>query len=121
MRRTLPHEGDWRFVSRFLWLPLTLNGEMRWLERATIAQRFVESCIISPSWWNSEFWYDSPWQSVEIHAAYADRWDREKMEAAGIYIEPHIVCNCPPAPPPPPPPYETGDECKRPTMQGGGA
>lgn len=28
-------DGDKQIVTKFLWLPLTLGGDTRWLERAT--------------------------------------------------------------------------------------
>lgn len=34
--------GDVRFVRKFLWLPMTIDGETRWLETACIKQQVVE-------------------------------------------------------------------------------
>lgn len=33
-KRSMPKGGDIRTRRRFLWLPLTIDGETRWLERA---------------------------------------------------------------------------------------
>lgn len=35
-----PKPGQTRIVRRFLWLPLNLQGETRWLERAEWVERF---------------------------------------------------------------------------------
>jgi hypothetical protein len=39
MRRKRPERGQKRIVRKFLWLPLEIDGEMRWLERATIEEQ----------------------------------------------------------------------------------
>jgi hypothetical protein len=39
-RRTPPRAGDTRTRARFLWLPMTLDGETRWLERARVLEQF---------------------------------------------------------------------------------
>jgi hypothetical protein len=44
MRWMAPHDGQERLVRRFLWLPVVVAGEWRWLERATLRQRYSESC-----------------------------------------------------------------------------
>ena len=36
-----PKEYETRIVERFLLLPVTLNGEKRWLEKAKIEQRYI--------------------------------------------------------------------------------
>ncbi len=36
---TRPESGTIRLVTRFLWLPLTINLETRWLERVTWEER----------------------------------------------------------------------------------
>lgn len=38
-----PEIGETRRVRRFLWLPVFLRGEMRWLERAVIVQVWRET------------------------------------------------------------------------------
>lgn len=43
-RHKIYQEGDQRLVKRFLWLPLTLKDETRWLEKARIAQVLVHKC-----------------------------------------------------------------------------
>ena len=36
-----PKEYETRIVERFLLLPVTLNNEKRWLEKAKIEQRYI--------------------------------------------------------------------------------
>ncbi len=33
-------EGDLITVRKFLWLPVTIKGETRWLEKATVTYRY---------------------------------------------------------------------------------
>jgi len=47
--------GDMRTISRFLWLPVTIELEVRWLERATIKQRY-EGGFGEGGWWKNEEW-----------------------------------------------------------------
>ena len=49
--------GDERTITRFLWLPLELNREVRWLERAT----WAEVCRGSRHglWWDQTHWINS--------------------------------------------------------------
>lgn len=41
---TPPAGGAERKVTQFLWLPMELNGDLRWLEKATILQRYSDWC-----------------------------------------------------------------------------
>lgn len=62
-RQVAPKEGDWRTVTRFLFLPTVFSVgpkgpfEWRWLERARICQKFVDG-IFGPHWlslhWDEE-------------------------------------------------------------------
>lgn len=36
-----PKLGTTRTISKFLWLPICLNGECRWLEKTNIVQSFT--------------------------------------------------------------------------------
>lgn len=38
-----PEHGDVRYIKRFLFLPLTIGNETRWLERVEIRQVFYEN------------------------------------------------------------------------------
>ena len=38
MRWIVPVEGNTRKITKFLWLPVRAEGEVRWLEKATIEQ-----------------------------------------------------------------------------------
>ena len=51
--------GDERTVRRFLWWSLTLEGETRWLERASIRQVYQKT----------KYWYSSLQMSF-----YRDEW-----------------------------------------------
>ena len=42
MKWKLPRVGDKRVVSLFLWKPLEIAGEKRWLEKVKIEQVFVK-------------------------------------------------------------------------------
>lgn len=51
-----------RIVKQFLWLPLTLNNETRWLEFAHIEQKYAGYSdnrlgIVKPGW------YDVGWEN----------------------------------------------------------
>lgn len=39
----IPDEGTVRLSYRFLWFPLNLGGETRWLENVTIRQRVIKT------------------------------------------------------------------------------
>lgn len=54
-KKTLHVAGDVRTISKFLWLPCTLDGQTRWLERARIIQRYYvrkdnEACWLDYKW-----------------------------------------------------------------------
>ena len=64
-----PRTGDSRIVTKFLWLPLVLRGEGRWLEFASIKQIYgmkwrgkLSPC---PAWINSD-WFDPEPESPEV-------------------------------------------------------
>ena len=45
------HHGDSRVVKRFLWWPVLLDRELRWLETAYIVQRYSRVGY----WYNKRF------------------------------------------------------------------
>ena len=47
-------DGDTRIITKFLWFPVTIEGETRWLEMANIKQRFY----LGDSW---STWYNKTW------------------------------------------------------------
>jgi len=59
-KRSPKVDGQKRIISKFLFLPLTIDDETRWLERATIYQEYEECRIISaylvPSKWENVRW-----------------------------------------------------------------
>ena len=106
-----PH-GDWRLITKFLLLPRCVQGEWRWLERATIAQQFNHGFLL-PSFWSDEFWYDQPDQPIFVGEHRIRALCRDRMAAAGIDVKVITMNKCPPPPPPPPLPHEGGDEYER--------
>lgn len=57
MRKKIPQEGDIRRRTAFLWLPLTIGDEVRWLETATWTERlevFVDNTVILESPWEAD-------------------------------------------------------------------
>jgi hypothetical protein len=58
--KTKHHFGDTRIISKFLFLPKELNGEIRWLERVKIKQKFqfYMNIIIVCEEWEDYDWVD---------------------------------------------------------------
>ena len=54
--------GATKIIPKFLWLPMTLDGETRWLERADVIYRYVEICNYADLSvyydWKPEHWGD---------------------------------------------------------------
>lgn len=46
-----PRLGTERVITKFLWFPLKLEGEYRWLERAKIVQHFKTSLKFENTRW----------------------------------------------------------------------
>lgn len=53
-----PKAGDIEVVESFLWLPKTIDGETRWLEKARYAIRYEEAydgychfLVVRDAWW----------------------------------------------------------------------
>ncbi len=63
-QKSCPNAGDIRVVSRFLFFPLCLDGECRWLEVAKIKQTYVQHTAMAPDeevcikYWK---WRNSHW------------------------------------------------------------
>lgn len=58
----LPEIGDVRVDRRFLWLPLKLGDETRWLEFAAIYQRYEETMELAQYGLECEDWVDVRWR-----------------------------------------------------------
>lgn len=56
MRKYNGKPGDRRIVRRFLAVPVTINGETRWLETAYIEQAKFGGLGPLESWWESVAW-----------------------------------------------------------------
>ena len=70
-------EGDQRIITRFLFLPtvaLNTDGvrEMRWLERATVLQRFEYA-----GWAGGADWRNKNWVKEQPNAKLRNYWERE--------------------------------------------
>ncbi len=50
--------GTHRFVTKFLFLPLEIRGEKRWLEKATWFEEWTQGKF--GSFWSKIFWSGSP-------------------------------------------------------------
>jgi hypothetical protein len=63
MRSKWPKQGETRVRSGFLWLPMTIDRETRWLERATWEERVSYygprgQCNVTSFQWNPDKWID---------------------------------------------------------------
>jgi hypothetical protein len=63
MRKTIlePMDGDTRTIKRFLWLPLTIDGERRWLETAEWVEIYQHEDVLdlfghTPMIWRPYYW-----------------------------------------------------------------
>ena len=57
-KEPLKKDGTRRTVTRFLFSPLLMRGETRWLERANIIQRYTISAYSGMAWWADWEWAD---------------------------------------------------------------
>lgn len=55
--KPIPKHSGTRVVTRFLWFPLTIKGETRWLEKVSYRQSYSGSCY-NPGWDGME-WLDN--------------------------------------------------------------
>lgn len=58
--KTLPPAGATRVRRAFLWLPFSLQGQTRWLERATWIETNVSNCAPFQTVWFPTRWMDAP-------------------------------------------------------------
>lgn len=50
--------GTLKIVTGFLFLPKTIAGETRWLEKATWERKYVSSTLAGSAIWISTHWID---------------------------------------------------------------
>lgn len=50
-----PQIGDMRCIEKFIWLPLRLGDEVRWLENAFVNQKFTTGDSIPRGWHDYSF------------------------------------------------------------------
>jgi hypothetical protein len=48
-------QGDTRVIKKFLWLPLKIGYEIRWLETVLLLQEFKECTFIRNHWETLQF------------------------------------------------------------------
>ncbi len=58
MRWKRPGKRDIRIKRRFLWWPKEINGQMRWLERASFSQEYYGPLC----------WFDKDWADAMLEA-----------------------------------------------------
>ncbi len=59
MRWSKPIIGARRQKTRFLWLPKTVDGETRWMERVTWEERWGRDQSYDTPWWAPRRWIDA--------------------------------------------------------------
>ena len=61
MRKNIVPSGAWRIVTKFLWKPIFAydSFERRWLERASVLQRYTESVDAGFHHWINVMFIDS--------------------------------------------------------------
>lgn len=59
--------GDYRIKKKFLFLPLSLGDESRWLETAEIVQKYSDDVLYFTCWYNIAFYdqNDERWKNIE--------------------------------------------------------
>ena len=83
MRRKIRYEaadGDKRTIVRFLWWPREIDGEWRWLERASIAQRFW-----AVGW--RGYWVARSWGELDTKGASAEVKEKADASQAAQEVE----------------------------------
>lgn len=64
--RWVEHQiGDKRVSSGFLWLPKTIDGETRWLEKATWKEEYNEYWLVTGLSNSNSFFHDYSWDDIE--------------------------------------------------------
>ena len=66
--------GTKRTIVKFAWLPVTISGETRWLERVAIRQEYVsDGC-------NGGYYYTG-WSNIEFDDDWLRQWKEAKIMA----------------------------------------
>lgn len=78
--------GELRVIWKFLWLPLRINDEWRWMERSAIRQQYIIHVSCSEDGHNLGHWEDCCWvdEQNDTHDPGADQ------SANPEYTEPSI-------------------------------
>jgi hypothetical protein len=59
-RNNSPKVGETRQITKFLWFPLAIDGETRWLETATYTEEYIK-IYDSNEGYTDTFWRPSYW------------------------------------------------------------
>lgn len=51
IKKEYPKEGDIKVIRKFLWMPLEIDGETRWLEYANIKCKWIVRGDMMDFWW----------------------------------------------------------------------
>jgi len=73
--------GAQRTVRKFLWLPVCIGGESRWLERATILQEVMkvrEQAFRLPFSYDVLKWQNASWVARLSHVEPSKPWPRSE-------------------------------------------
>ena len=65
MRYTRPINGEKRARKVFLFFPLEINGEVRWLEKATFTQEYQRPSYAMDGSFVPGIWMNMDWQDLE--------------------------------------------------------
>lgn len=60
-KKPKPQLWDRRLREGFLWMPCTINGETRWLERAAWWETYIRR---RPNRWAATHWYRERWEEL---------------------------------------------------------
>ena len=71
-----PKVGEYRFVRKFLFLPVKIQEEIRWLEFARIEQRYIEKCIYDN--WAHKTFYKKMWENIRF-VDYEPKYNEHKV------------------------------------------
>lgn len=63
MRWIEPKDGDIKVKKKFVIIPITINGETRWLEWVTVKYRYHERIAV---WTNGEYYVETGWFPEEF-------------------------------------------------------
>jgi hypothetical protein len=79
MKRKVAQYRDQRIITKFLFFPCKLQGELRWLEKTSILQEYDDiGRPFHSSWWNIRFIEDTV--EKKYNEIYDDCFNKLKNE-----------------------------------------